>query len=350
MAEIKLQEARNFLANKRGSGYMRPFIGKDGGAYVLLHKGGDPKDVKNYKRVPVNNATLRYDEWRMLDDAVLKVAEQRLVGFDDLRSNGLVTPLGNAMATTVLTWEEASDALEAFVSIDPVRRGNNDNPDYKAGHIPIPVVHADYTISDRLLQESRNRGNGLDSSNAERAARKVAEQLEDMLFGASATMVYGGGTIHSYISHPDKNTVTLSLAWDDGSKTPAQILADVIAMKQASIDAKFYGPWVLYIPTAYETVMDQDYDTSGASTQTIRQRIEAIAGIQKVQVVDRLPANNVLLVTMQRDVVDLIDGLPMQNVEWNTEGGFVHNYKVLTIQVPRIRSDYNSNSGIVLLA
>jgi hypothetical protein len=63
-----------------------------------------------------------------------------------------------------------------------------------------------------------------------------------------------------------------------------------------------------------------------------------------------LPADTVLLVQMTSDVVDLVDGMPIQTVQWDTEGGFIHNYKVMTIQVPRVKSDYNNRSGIVKLS
>lgn len=346
----KVDTAKSFLANRGGANAMRPFLGKDGKPYEMVYKGGDRLNVNSYEQRLVTNATLRYDEWRTLDDVVIKVAEERLVGFDDLRSAGLVKPLGNAMGTTVLTWEEMSDSMEANVSIDPVKRGRNDTPDFSTAHIPIPIVHSDYQISDRILQESRNRGSGLDTLNAERAARKVAEKLEDMLFGSTATMTYGGGTIHSYISHPDKNTVSLAIDWDGSGITAAKIKDDVLAMKQAAIDAGYYGPYMLYVPTAYETVLDDDYSVSGTSTQTIRQRIESLNNIKGIKVVDKLAANTVLLVTMQSDVVDLIDGMGFQNVQWNSEGGFVHHYKVMTIQVPRVKSDYNNASGIVVLS
>jgi len=349
MKNNRVQEAQSFLG-RDSIASKRPFIGKDGAPYIIVHKGGDVKDPKNYGHQLVANATLRYDEWRQLDDAVVKVAEQRLIGFDDLKANGLVRPLTNAMGTTVLTWEEMSDAMEAVVSIDPVRKSKGDTVDFNTAHIPIPIVHSDYMLSERILQESRNRGTGLDTVNAERAARKVAQKLEDMLFGATATLTYGGGTIHSYLSHPDINTVSLGSNWDASGKTGVAIKDDVLAMIQACINANYYGPWMLYVPTAYQTVLDDDYNVSGTSTQTIRQRIESIDGIKGVRVVDRLPANNVLLVTMSTDVVDLIDGSPFQNIQWDTEGGFVHNYKVMTIQVPRVKSDYNNASGIVLLA
>jgi uncharacterized linocin/CFP29 family protein len=347
----KLHQAKNLLSSN--SGAMRPYIGKDGEFYVNQFMGGDKNQIENYKPIKVNAAALRYDEWRMLDDAVVQVAEQRLVGFDDLRRNGLVYNLNNAMATTVLTWEEMSDAMEASVSMDPVRRGNNDTVVHQSAHLPIPIVHADYQISERVLQESRTRGNGLDISNAQRATRRVAEQLEDMLFGSTSVLTYGGGTIYTYLTHPDINLVpfgTTTDYWDDASKTGADIIADVLAMKQALIADKHYGPYMIYIPTDYETVIDADYSVSGASGQTIRQRILAIEKIQGVSVVDRLADDTVLMVQMTSDVVDLVDGMPIQNVEWSTEGGFIHNYKVMTIQVPRIRSDYNNTSGIAKMS
>lgn len=349
----KTSDAKTILNSRTDIGSMKPWIADDGNAYMSVFNGGDRNDIANYEKVMVTNAVLRYDEWRTLDSAVIKIAEQRLIGFDDLRRNGLVFTLNNAMGTTVLTWEEMSDAMEAYVSIDPVRRGDGDQVDFQTAHIPIPIVHADYQISERILAESRNRGNPLSVINAERATRKVAQQLEDMLFGSASTLVYGGGTIYSYISHPDNNDVSFASAgdyWDDSTKTAAEIKDDVLAMKQASIDDRHYGPWMLYVPTSYDTVLDNDYSVSGASLGTIRQRLAAINGIQGIKVVDRLPADNVLLVQMTSDVVDLVDGMPIQNVEWNSEGGFIHHYKVMTIQVPRVKSDYNNRSGVVLLS
>ena len=117
-------------------------------------------------------------------------------------------------------------------------------------------------------------------------------------------------------------------------------------MKQASINAYHYGPWKLYIPVGYETVLDTDYDTTTPGT-TIRERIMKIAGITGITVIDTLTAHNVLLVQMTPDVVRLVRGMGLQNVEWKSEGNFITNYKVMTIQVPQIRSDQEGNSGVV---
>jgi uncharacterized linocin/CFP29 family protein len=335
-------------------GSMRPFIGGDGRAYVTVYKGGDPKEPTSYTSIQVNAATLRRDEWKQLDDAVVKVAEERLGGVDDLISNGLVYNLGNAMGTTVLEWHDVSDAMEASLTMDGVTRGAGDRPVFQHNYLPIPIIHVDYEINARVLEASRRLGNPLDTTAAERAARKVNVKLEQMLF-TDTTYSFGEkddrsrNTIYSYINFPDKEEVELTLNWDASGKTGADIIADVLKMKQASIGAYHYGPWMLYIPTAYETVLDEDYDSTTPGT-TIRERIMKISGIKGIKVIDVLPANNILLVQMTSDVVRLVRGLPIQNVEWKTEGQFITKYKVLTIQVPQIRSDQNGKTGIVHMA
>ena len=336
---------------KMNPGTLRPFVGRDNKSYITVFKGGDTKKIENYATVPIqNNATLRRDEWKHLDDAIMGISESRLGGVQDLIDHGLVFSLGNAMGSTVLEYQDVSDAMEADLTMDGVSRGKNDRPVYSTHYLPIPIIHVDYEINTRVLASSRSLGNALDTTSAERAARKVNQKLEDMLFKTDSTFTFGGGSIKSYTNFTDRNQVTLALNWDDSTMTGEKILADVVSMKQSSINAFHYGPWMLYIPTAYETVMDEDYNTSGTSTQTIRERLLKVGGIKGIKVVDTLAADNVILVQMTSDVVRLVRGMGITNVEWKTEGKFVNKYKVMTIQVPQIRSDQNGACGITHLA
>jgi hypothetical protein len=349
-------EVANYALNQSSFnvGAMRPFIGKDGRTWVSLYKGGDPKQMSNYNVFPIQaNATLRRDEWKQLDDTLMETSKYRLGGVEDLIGNGLTYNLGNAMGTTVLEWHDIGDFGEATITMDGVTRGDNDRPNFQFNYLPIPIVHFDYEINQRALEASRKLGNPLDTTSAANAGRKVAEKLENMLF-TDSTYSFGekddrnNNTIYSYLNHPDINLVTLAEHWDASASTGALIVEDVRKMKQASIDDYHYGPWMLYIPTNYETIIDMDYDKTTPGTTT-RERIMKIDRIKGIKVIDTLPADKVLLVQMTPDVVRLIRGLGLTNVEWKTEGGFISNFKVLTIQVPQIRSDQNKRSGIVLL-
>lgn len=341
-----------FMANGRlDPGAMRPFIGEDGKPYISVFKGGDPTKLENYSSQLVTNATLRRDEWKRLDDAVLGIAETRLNGVNDVVSKGLTYDLGNGMGTTVLEWHDVGDALEAELTMDGVQRAKNDRPNFQHNYLPLPIIHAEYEINARALAASRTMGNPLDTTMAERASRKVSDKLEGMFF-TDTSYSYGEkdtrarNTIYSYVNHPDRNQVSIGTNWDASAATGATIVAQVLALKQTAINNLHYGPWVMYIPTGYETVIDADYDASTPGT-TIRERILKINNINQITVVDKLPANNVLLIQMTSDVVRLVRGMGIQNVMWSTEGNMVNKYKVMTIQVPQIRSDQNGKSGIV---
>jgi len=329
-------------------GRMRPFEGSDGRSYVSIYTGGDPKEPANYKTELIQtNATLRRDEWKQLDAAILPIARTRLNGIQDLISKGLVFNLGNGMGTTVFEYHDVSDSMEAVLTMDGVTRSPGDRPDYTTKYLPLPIIHVDFEINARVLAASRSLGNPLDTTGAEHATRKVAEKLESMLFTATS-YTFGGGTIYGYLNAPNRNQVTLSEAWDASGKTGAEIVTEVLSLKQASIDAKHYGPWALYVPTAYETKLDEDYNTTRGNT--IRERILAIEGINDIKVIDTLTADNVVLVEMQSETVRLVRGMGIQTVEWSTEGKMITKYKVMTIQVPQVRADQDGNSGIVHLA
>lgn len=333
----------------------RPYIAENGKTYIDVYTGGNPALIDNWKAKEVSTyGTLRRDEWKQLDEALLVASRTRLGGVQDLIDKGLVYNLGNGMGSTVLEYHDVKDAMEASLTMDGVTRSVGDRVDYGVKYLPLPVIHVDYEINERVLQASRRMGNSLDVTSAEMATRKVLEKREKMLF-TNTTYAFGGGTIYSYVNHPDRNTVSLGTAWDSldfdssGSSGGETVVDQLISMKQSSITAKHYGPWMLYIPTAYETILDRDYDKTTPG-KTIRERLLQVGGIQGIKVVDTLAANNVLLVQMSSDVVRLVRGLGLQNVQWETEGGWVNKFKVLTIEVPQIRSDANKKSGIVHLA
>jgi uncharacterized linocin/CFP29 family protein len=314
---------------------LRPWIEKNGQAYI---------NVNGVAR-PVSNATLRKDEWKQYDQAVLQAAQERLVGVMDLESRNLIYTIGNGLGKTVLEYEDTNDSQDAIVSMDGAARGLGDQVEYDLNYLPLPIIHKDYQINIRQLNASRTTGEAMDTTLAQRATRRVAHKLEEILFTGLSTYTYGGGTIYGYTDFPNRNTGSLTGNWDESAQDGEEIVQDVMNMKQASIDDRHYGPWVLYVPTNYEVTLDGDFKAN--SDKTIRQRILEISGIEAVKVSDKLTADNVLLVQMSSETVRLVRGLAITPVEWSVEGGMILKYKVMTIQVPQIRADQNDRCGIV---
>lgn len=293
------------------------------------------------------NDTLLDDEWKMFDKTVVDICRQRMVGVQDLTSRGLIYNVPNGMSVTVLQYQNQSDMSAAQVSMSGLTRGLNDRPDFGIGYLPLPIIHKDFQIDARTLAMSRRFGMPLDTTAAAVAAIKISELAEDILFNGYNTFTFGGGTIYGYHDFASAQSGTL-IHWHDSAAVGASIMANVREMKQKSITAKHYGPWILYIPTAYETILDADYSATTNPTMTIRDRLLKIGGIVDVKVADKMPADHIILVELQQQTARMVIGMQPTNLQWDTEGGMGLNFKVMAILVPQLRADQDGNCGIVV--
>lgn len=321
------------------------------GPNKIAHGGVAQRLLNNSMNVNAlrTNTTLRYDEWKLIDTAVRKIALQRLPVANDLISRGLVYNIPNGMGSTLLQWETLSDFEDASISMDGQTRRSEDRPNFVQNYLPLPICHKDFSISSRTLAASRKTGEPLDTTMAELAMRKVTEKVERMILGVSAgadTYTFSSGTIYGYYDHVYNNDVTLSEGWDDSSCTGDDIIEDILSMITALNNDRHYGPFMLYVPTAWGVQLAGDL--KAASDRTIRERIEAIDVIAGVRVADQLTANHVLMVEMSPDVVKLAIGLQPTVVEWEEQGGTLLKFKVMTIMVPWIRPDQDNRLGICL--
>lgn len=317
----------------------RIWVGEDGQSYALASNSNG-----EFGKIKTNaTALLRYDEWKDIDRTVIEAATLRMIGIADLRSRGLTHNLGSIGATISL-WETASDMTDADVSMSAITRGEKDTPAYSTQQVPVPIVHKDFGIELRRLVASRQSGGSIDVTAASIAGRVVAERSERMLFMGAPVRV-DGSAIYGYLNHPDRNTIDMSKDWL--LSTGAEIVAEAQAMLTAARNAKHYGPYVIYVPGAYEGKLDEDYRDN--DNRTIRQRILALGGVSDVVTADFLPAKNVVLVQMTRDVVDLAIAQDITTVQWSIMGGMQEEFKVMAVWVPRIKSTFDGDSGIVHL-
>lgn len=294
--------------------------------------------------------TLRRDEWVAFDTALNEEVGLRLRGVADLREAGLTLSIPNAMGKTLLEYENMGDMEDAIVSLDGLARGDNDRVDFSPGNLPLPITHKGFNIGLRTLEASRTgpRGGGsatpLDTTQIRISGRKVSEMLERMLFRGGAT--FGGSTIYGYTNHPSRNTGSFGTNgnWLQAAKTGPNMLADIQTMKAALIADGFPGPYWLYLPGTYSTTLDNDYATT--YTGSIRSRLTQVEGLQKIETVDQMPANNVVMVQATPDVVRWVMGEEIQTIQWDIYGGMAVAFKVMAIQVPLIRATKAGKSGI----
>ncbi|KKN13475.1 hypothetical protein LCGC14_1005970 [marine sediment metagenome] len=309
-------------------------------ASILLANGMNAEALRT-------NAALRKDEWESFDEALIEEVTQRMVGVDDLMSRGLVHNIPNGMGSTTIEWETVDETREAEVNMDGIARAQSDRLDFQTYSLPLPIIHRDFYINSRVLAASRTRGESLDTTNMRIAARKVSEKVEQILFNG-ISYEFAGGNIYGYTTHPQRNTVSLGTSWTASGVDGDDILEQVLSMINAAHGDRMFGPYIMYVPTAYWVKLLEDFKTN--SDKSIMTRIMEIPTLTDIKVADFLTADNVLLIQMTQDVVDMVVGMQPSTVQWDTQGGFLLNFKVLTIMIPRIKRTDAGRSGIVHLS
>jgi hypothetical protein len=187
----------------------------------------------------------------------------------------------------------------------------------------------------------------------------VAEKVEQMAVGtldlsalvAGSSSEFTNRGIYGILSHPDRITKT-DVTTPTGSN-PNVTVADVLTMRDLAFAQNFYGPFVIYHSTDWDKYLDQDYyniTTSGAvsPSQTLRDRLRKIEGIQDIRRLDYLPSSSnpftLVMVQMNSETVRAVEGMPIRTIQWETHGGLALNFIVMTICVPDIRAQYVGTS------
>lgn len=300
------------------------------------------------------NATLRKDEWEMVDTRVNDVMRERLTIVDDLRAAGLVTPVG--LGTILRVTERVSDFDAAELSFDGDTAPQKDRPNFLRNVVPVPVLSKDFSINWRQLEASRTRGEPLDVTAAGIAARKVRDRLQALVAngyamgpGTNPSNGTDGQSIPGLTNAPNRLTLTLGTDWDDSG---ADIVGDVLRMLETAYASNLFGPFHLYVPKNYWAVLQEDYSTQKGE-RTFIQRILAFEDIAQVRPLDALADDNVVLVQMTEDVIDLSEAQAITTVQWE-KSPFVTNFRVMTIAGPHIKSIEtsagNTINGIVHLS
>ena len=336
--------AKVLLANNFDAGALRPFEDEHGRSWVTLRDGfnadGTPK-FKN-KRLANNASTLRVEEWRVIDEAVVQTARIELRLVRDLIAAGLRRDI-EGLGTPVISYQTQSDITDAKISMNATRTAERDRPVFDIVNMPIPIIHKDTSIDIRELAMGRRTGREIDTTMAEAMTRKVAEKAEALAVG-NVSFSYAGGTVYGLRNFPNRITKTMTNP-TSGTWTPSLFLDEVLDMRQ-QLRGKFRnGPYRVYYSTDWDPYLDADY--SGAyGNLTPRERVSKVANITDWVPLEILTGYQVIMVQMTKDVIQIVIGMDIKPVEWQSPDGMEHFIKIMGIIVPQIRVDQASNCGI----
>lgn len=298
----------------------------------------------------------------LIDRAVVEVGLERLVFAADLLAENLVYSLPDPLSVTQLEWDQESKTGTAQRTMSPSARAENQLVDRKHNRLPIYLTCDDFSLGVRTLKMSERVGTPLDVTMIKQATRRVNESIEDAaLFGATTidgqTLTVNTYTAPGLLTAPNANTLTLSQDWTSTTNTVGttgpNMINDVLAMITKLQAAKKFGPYNLYIGTNAGNLIEGDFKVN--TTDTIRERLERIqAGGRtlNIRVADRMPnastGQQIAMCQMTDDVVQIVNGQAPTVIPWTSLDGFTFYWLVMAIMIPRVRSDYDGNSGVCI--
>ena len=311
-------------------------------AKMEMNSGKAFANMAKYRQL----STLPERAWKYIDDRMIAVAKSELVGMADLASRPDTSITYDGTSSSVYVRDRVSEVNEAKMAMSPDTRGESGTMLFDEIGVPLPVTYKDFPVEKRQIDSAARAGIAFRTTLVEESTRAVSRMLEETLFNGSYTAA--GSTLYGYTTFPDRNTYTISTGWV--TATAVEIFDDANAMVDLSMGANHYGPWILYIPRAYQVRLNEDYIVGTTPTGiSILERLLQIPGLEAIRTSRNLAANNVALVEMTSSTVQVINGMPMQVIDWEPANSpnWRHTWKVVTIMVPFLYSDYDGQCGIV---
>lgn len=306
-------------------------------------------------------APLPTDAQRVIDNAVIEVGLDRLTFARDVMAMGLTYPLTDPLSITQLEWFATNKIGNADRVMNPSARVENAMPMMLPNRLPIYLTIAKFQIDIRTLRMSQRLGLPLDTAQIKGGTRAVNEAIEDAAINGATTLDGQDLTVAGYkapglVNAPNAETQNLTAAAWSTAPVGATVFSETQAMIAKLRANKKFGPYYMYVPTAVSAALDSDYDTVSPSRGlTIRERLlkigrddENVQGLRAIRSADFMPANKVAIVQMTSDVIDMVTGQSPTVIPFTSLDGFTIHNIVMAIMIPRVRSDYNGDSGIVI--
>ena len=329
------------------TGALRPYRKPNGKTYVsLLTNETDPKTGQQKRKEFLSNAetTMTKEAWLLFDREVIDAAKAQLMMFNKLRSIGqLIIP--NSLGVTKLEQQRRSDITPATISMDGLRQGEADQPQYDDITLPLPIIHKDADFSLRDIAVSQRGGQPFDAVNIRMAGEMVAKAVEELTIGIRPPYRFGGSAVYGYRNFPQRLTHEIT-AGDAGGWTPLTLKNELIAAIKKLIEQWHNGPFDITYGLNWYTYMQQSYSNLYDS-ETLVSIIRSLDKVSSVDMSDFLPGWEIMITERNPNVQRAVIGMDIRTLQWDSHGGMKKHYKVMCIMVPQFRADYYGQTGIM---
>lgn len=295
-----------------------------------------------YGNALIGNASpLPKDVWGEWDRDGIMIQRDVLAVFNDLASAVSKTmPLGKL----IHHFQRISDSSTVNISMDGRSKALNDQPEYDYVGTPLPIVDSTFGFGWRQVLAAQSEGVSLDEGARMNSNRKVAEKLEDIVLNGDSQIVVAGSQLYGLRNHPQRNTRSTGSTLN--GTTGANWVTEITATLKLLHGDNFRSPATIYLNWD-----DWFYATSTEYTagypKKISQAVLEIPGIASIVPCSKVPANNIIALVKNREVVSLLSGMPMMTraqARHNPEDDY--NFVVMAASALEIKYDAAGQCGV----
>jgi len=289
-----------------------------------------------------NASPLPRDVWGIWDTESVELQRSVLAVFNDLAAS-VATPMN--LGKLVHFFRTTSDSSVANISLDGRGKAKTDQPLMEYHGTPLPIVDSNFSYGWRQMLAAQSEGENLEMAGRMNAMRRVAEKLEDIALNGDTGIVVGGNALYGLRTNPNRATRNTGATLNGG--TGVEWNAEVVATLKLLHGMNVKRPATLYVNwDDWFYASNTDFSTQYPN-KTIAQRIQEIGGVQNVIPSDSVPANEIIAVVKDRQLIQVLNGMPMSfraKFRANPEDDYV--FSILASAALEIKFDADGNSGV----
>jgi uncharacterized linocin/CFP29 family protein len=263
-----------------------------------------------------DQAPLRPEQWQALDEIVVRIARQSLVGrrfipiYGPLGAGVQAVPDDRFRGSSDGAVDLLGDSESATVQLS-VRR-----------FLPLPLIYKDFILHWRDLQSSDQFGSPLDTSSAAAAAAACAHTEDDLIFNGNLALGLPGLLNVDGAQHLPRGN------WNEAGEA----FAAIVRASEALIAGHFFGPLTVVTSPVLFAQLNRMFENSG---------LLAIEQIQKltrdgVYQSSALPEGMALVIAAAAENLDLAVAMDM-TIGYEGPESLNHLFRVLESLVLRIK-------------
>jgi len=286
------------------------------------------------------NSALPKDAWESLDQSLYPVFDEQLQLFSDLRGAGLTT--SESIFDKEVTWTPSDTVGDATIAMEPETHAPEASATFGRAGAPMPMIMADHSVGMRD-EGGDMAGVSIEGLEAEQASRSVAKTAEKMcLNGWEKSIASSDRKMYGLTNHPDLNSGTLG-DWDTN---PGTIRSDLRMMARAIKNENEIPPGSGYWTYLSSDLADNldDVDPEGSGDLLVRDRVENLSDLGRINKLDFLPDGSALMFAPRRDVVHLAIAENEQTVQWDDP--FRTNFRTMMCFAICVKSTMANQSGV----